>query len=504
MSRKKAKEIGNRKSEIGNRKSEIGSGKAEVGMKRCFLLPTSEFALSALFLLAALMLYALRHHIFFWDTIQLGSKHAHWYYENNFQYLLLPDQIDSGHPPVFGMYLAALWSLFGKSLAVSHFAMLPFIWGIIYGLYRLGKHYGAQKYTWWFPLIALADPVMAGQLVLISPDLVLVCGFLLAWYAIISDKPVLKAFAAILMAMISTRGMMVVFALFIFESFRDNRWSLKSLFQRALPYVPSGLLSVAFLAFHYYEKGWIGYHPDSPWAPSFDRVGLPRIGYNFLVLGWRFLDFGRLFVWLSGIGVLLYFWKKGKRIKDKEVRNITLGTLILTLFLSITFLLYQGLQSHRYLLPAFLALNLLVFTLISRSEIGDWAKKGLLAMIFVGLATGNLWIYPDKVSQDWDCTLAHLPYYELREEVLVYLDEENIALPQVGTAFPDIGLLKYKDLTGRLHGFKEKSLQNDEYILYSNIMNDFTDEEIDALRREWKVVKVWKNRGIRFVLYKRL
>jgi hypothetical protein len=34
-------------------------------------------------------------------------------------------------------------------------------------------------------------------------------------------------------------------------------------------------------------------------------------------------------------------------------------------------------------------------------------------------------------------------------------------------------------------------------------MNDFTDEEIDDLKTNWKEIKRYENRGIKVVLYKK-
>jgi 4-amino-4-deoxy-L-arabinose transferase-like glycosyltransferase len=458
--------------------------------------------LALLFTLATVAAFLVRQHVFFWDTVQLGAKHAYWYYEHNFRYFLLPDEIDSGHPPVFGIYLAGVWSLFGKTLPVSHLAMLPFIYGIVYALYRLGKYYIGPQWALPMSLFVLLDPVLAGQLTLVSPDLVLISGFLLAWWSVLTGNRLLQIFCAILMAMISTRGMMVVLALYIFESLQGQKWEWKYWLGNALPYVPAGLLSLAFLAYHYYEKGWIGYHADSPWAPGFQRVGPAGVFYNFLILGFRYLDFGRVFVWLAGGAAIIGIWqlKKKELRKMAAVQSIGRLLLILAIFLSITFLLYQGLQSHRYLLPAFITLNILVFTLIANSTLRF--RRLLLALAFVGLASGNLWIYPDKMSQDWDCTLAHLPYYHLRASALQYLDANDIPLEEVGTAFPEIGPVKFRDLSDSNLGFKAKDLQRDQWILYSNVMNDFTDTELDALA-EWKVEQIWKSNGIRFVLYKK-
>ena len=130
-------------------------------------------------------------HIFFWDTVQLGSRHAHWFYDTNFSNILLPNDLDSGHPPLFGIYLAFLWKLFGKSLIVSHLAMLPFLLGILIQSFLLAKYFLGVKYAWTFPLILLANPCYLGHSILISPDIVLLFFFLLSFYSILKNRKIL-------------------------------------------------------------------------------------------------------------------------------------------------------------------------------------------------------------------------------------------------------------------------------------------------------------------------
>ena len=77
------------------------------------------------------------------------------------------------------MYLALNWKLFGKSLAVSHLAMLPFLVGIVLLLFFIGDHFGGRENSWMLALLAAADPVLASQAVLVSPDVALSCFFLL-------------------------------------------------------------------------------------------------------------------------------------------------------------------------------------------------------------------------------------------------------------------------------------------------------------------------------------
>lgn len=455
-------------------------------------------------LLVILLYFNIHQNIFFWDTIQLGSKHAHFYFENNFSQLLLPEQIDSGHPPGFGIYLAAWWRIFGKSLIVSHWAMFPFILGIGWLLLQLGAFFLNEQKAFWLLIICFADPVLAGQSILISPDLIVVFAFLLGVHAIIREKPLVLMMASSLLVLISMRGMMVVVILFLSRLFYKNESPLgfKKIINHSLPFIPSGLVAAAFLLYHYLQTGWIGYHPDSPWAPSFQTVDFAGLLKNIAIYTWRMLDFGRIFLWLILICGIWWVWRK-RTFKWSPPIRLAAILFTLTLFLlSITFLRYIGLQGHRYLLPIFISFNCLFVSFIFHQE-GIKYKNWLLGFAMLAYLGGNLWIYPDKISQGWDSTLAHWPYYELRREMLAFFEEENIELNQIGTAFPEIGPLKFKDLSSRIEGMVSKDLKEQQFILYSNVMNDFTDEEIDELKTNWIPIKTISRRGVKMVFYEK-
>ena len=116
-----------------------------------------------------------KDHPFFWDTVLLGSKIAHFYYDNQFQSLILPLQLDAGHPPFFGAYIAMWWTCLGKSLWVSHLAMLPITLGIIWQVYRLCRYFFDHHVEIrWAMLILLTDATLLAQCSLVSPDVVLV------------------------------------------------------------------------------------------------------------------------------------------------------------------------------------------------------------------------------------------------------------------------------------------------------------------------------------------
>ena len=453
------------------------------------------------YIVAFAAIFVVRNQPFFWDTIQLGSKHAHWYYENAFAHFFLPQTIDSGHPPAFGMYLAALWIVFGKTLAVSHFAMLPFVFGSIYYWYRIGNLL-APGQAIFLLLLLYADPVLATQSILISPDLVLICFFAMGLYGILFDKPVIKGLAVVGLGLVSLRGMMVGLALYLFELLRVRPFRVSDAWRILPAYLPGGLIGIAFLYAHYRYAGWIGYHMDSPWADSLERVDLIGVFKNTAIIAWRFLDFGRLLIW----PVLLVLLLAAKRQALYSVFSRTLLTLFAAGFLVLTpsLLLHSHLSAHRYLLPLFVSLNLLLFYLV----FGIRWKKGryqkLLYLVVAGSLTGgNLWIYPNHIAQGWDATLAHLPYQNLRSKMIRHLDQERIPLEQVGTAFPEIGPQRIKDLGSRSDGFITKDLSSNQYVFYSNIMNDFSDRELDELEKKWTVIKAFEQNGIFAFLYQK-
>ena len=117
--------------------------------------------------------------------------------------------------------------------------------------------------------------------------------------------------------------------------------------------------------------------------------------------------------------------------------------------------------------------------------------------------TGNLWVYPKHIAQGWDATLAHVPYYELRNQMIQYIKKEGIPIHEVGTVFPNIGPFEIYDLQGQTTGFVKKDLAKNKYFFYSVVYNDVSDEELQELARNWTVLKEYKTGNICVILYKK-
>ena len=90
--------------------------------------------------------------------------------------------------------------------------------------------------------------------------------------------------------------------------------------------------------------------------------------------------------------------------------------------------------SARYFMPQFFILTILALSGLENFYTAKVLKLGYILILFFEL-TGNLWIYPGKTAKSWDCTLAHLPYYGLREECFNYIDQNNLDYNDISAGF---------------------------------------------------------------------
>ena len=465
------------------------------------------------YLLFFLVIIATVRYPFFWDTIQLASKHAGYFYESDFRIMILPNEIDSGHIPFLGIYLALAWKLFGRSLLVSHLAILPFVAGILWqSKILVGKLFPAS----WQPFalaILLFDPTLMAQCTLVSPDVLLVFFFLLAVNSLISKKKVVYSLALTGLTFASTRGMMVVAGLFVsqmvFNFFFEkniqetNRWrsAAKRIPHIMVSYLPAIAVAFTFLGWHYLKTGWIGYHKDMPWYEFFEQAGVKGAFRNLFILGWRLADFGRVFIWLTGAVCLRHYIQNRPEL-TLDIKYVSVILVFVSMVLFQAVILHKNLSGHRYLLPVYILFSLLVSGYLFNSEIPAVMKKAAAWLMIIGLLTGNLWIYPDQISKGWDSTLAYLPYFPLREKMIKYMEEEHIPVSETGTLFPNEGRLDYIDLSGRQDSFAALDLTKNRYVFYSNVFNGFSDDQLSELKNNWVILKSYKRMGVKIILYR--
>jgi hypothetical protein len=442
---------------------------------------------------------------FFWDTVQLGSKHANYFFTTNFSSILLPNDIDSGHIPTFGVYIAFLWKIFGRNLIIGHLAMLPFAIGIVCQLHKLCSTFIDSKYSGIALLLILIDPTLLSQMTLVSPDIPLVFFFLLGINAILNNRQWIIAFCVFFLFLTSMRGMMISVCLFLLDIYynvplKNNiKRTFILLVKRSLLYLPAVLLFISFSSYHYIEKGWIGYHKDSPWADCFAPVDFKGFLLNIAFLGWRILDFGRVGIWIVFFILLINYRKQ--IIKNKQILLLLSFFVCTTLLLTANMLWAKNLLGHRYLLPLYLIFSLTSATILFSNFVKEKLKYILSFIWLVVLISGNFWIYPPKTATGWDSTLAHLPYYQLRHEAIQYLDTNAIDLNNVTSFFPNTASIDLIDLNGdqrQLANFNE----NSEYVFFSNIYN-VDDKTYNKITKEYLAIKQFSNDGVYITIYKK-
>jgi hypothetical protein len=447
----------------------------------------------ALLLLQCILLYLSQNNFLFWDTIQFAGKHpSHFYTHGLSNGVLLPDAIDSGHPTTFGLYIAAVWKLFGRGLPVTHWAMFPFLAIILYQACKLSE-YALSKKRWVFPFLLFICPFYLGQSILASPDLVLLAGFLMTLRGILIKNKSLILVGTLLLALISLRGAALIFSLYLFNLYTDRSFSFKRIvalgMQRLGIYLPAVILTLSFVLYHYYQKGWISHHEASPWQSSYNLVSPFGLVKNLAFFGHKIMDNGMIFIY----AILIWKWKYLALLKGRLIWSYVF-ILVVT---AILVLPYTGLLNHRYFLPL-----QAIALLMAGQVLVAVNKKPILIGTMILLFLGNFWIYPRSISQGWDSTFAHQPFYREVSKMKQYLQQEKIITSEVCTVFPLKG--KQYNLTLEAEDkdfFSDYHQTNCKYILYSNVMNDYTDAELEDLETK-QIIYQSKNRGVELILYK--
>lgn len=416
---------------------------------------------------------------FFWDTV-LNSKVATWYLETGFSSLVVPERLDAGHPPFFSLYLAVAWKAFGRSLVVAHVAMLPFLFLLLVQYHRLACRWLGPKARAWAMLLLFCEPTFLAQASMVTPDIALVAVYLLALNALLDGRRGWLAVALAVMAGMSFRGILMVGVVFV----TDCAWawwsgSRRPDWKKGWPYVPVAGLTALWLWLHVQATGWLFSPPQATYGGQRELLGLAGMARNAALIGWRWMDFGRVFLFASLlVGGLAVGWRRV--LAHGPLRQNLLAAAVFLAGLALLFIPFSNPPGHRYFLVGYLLVALLV---VGMAELGAWRlpfKLGL-GLVVLGLGTGHLWLYPQGVAQGWDASLAHLPIFRLQAQTAEFLDTHHIAPAQVCADFP---LLHRPADTRLVAGDKGPWYRNFleetdcEWALVSNTNNGYTDAQI--------------------------
>lgn len=427
----------------------------------------------------------------FWDNVIFAGKMGNHLFENGLFSWNFPNRFDPGHPPFLAFTLASGWMIFGKSLLVSHTMLIPFVFGLLLQIYRLCEFYFQKsKIRILVFFLILVEPTLSTQFILISPEVIQLFFFFLAINALIRNQTFLKIIALGFLGIVSFRGMLLCSGIFIFEIgnliISKNVNYKSNLKKIAIQYLLGAIPALLFIAGRLYFKGWISSHPDSPWVEYGQTVDIQGFFRNIVVLAHRYLDFGKVFIFL----ILTYGMFNFKILKNKANKQLLLLSVLSCIGIILISLKNNNPFGHRYFIASYTALILLVCNMIFNQK---WKHKYVFySILFLGLITGNFWIYPKDIAQGWDASLAHIPYHNLRRQAITYLDNENISLDSVTTFSPNANKLDNIDLND-----DEREIlpfNNSKFAMYSNVYN-LNDEELDQIDSNYELIQRFsKNR----------
>ena len=437
---------------------------------------------------------------FFWDNVAGYSMPASYLLEHGLFSFVYPVNYVS-EPPLAHMDLAVLWTLLGKNLLVAHLSVTLFSVGVIWQVWRLCEKLNT-KYTPYIFLLAVLEPTLSTQLILISPDVILCFFALLSINLLLENKRGWLAVSACCLGLVSIRGFVVCAGLglgYLVIAKVIEKKSFKEAFVYVFPsFIPVLLALGAWFLYRKLETGYFLYQPGFEYQEHRELASLSHIIKNIASLAIRMLDSGRIIVWLF---LLVAIIKMG----IKNFIAFVVHSRLSIIYLSVLFTLFlvtipvTNPFGDRYFIVLYILLALITAQLLSKVY---EARK--IQIVFVGmllvLVSGNFWVYSEKMSKAWDSVLCHLPCYSLRQEMITYLEDQHIDVNDVSASFPLNAPFADLDINEDKRQFTPVDWDKSRYIIYSNLYN-WDDESINAIHSKWKLQKELKSGLIFLRLY---
>lgn len=477
--------------------------------------PTQNNILLTFIVLTCLVLFLYSFNFcYFWDTIQQISTEACWYYRTGFSDMLIHpvpglNITPTGyHPPLMAAITAGLWKIFGHELWVSH--AFTFCWAmlLIYHSWKMISRFVPEKWAGWATLIILMESTVVTQMVIASPDFILLTAFVISLRAILERRPVWLAISLIFLCGINMRGIFTGVILFVSHLYYDfytvnrKKYSLRKFFRLLLPWLPMFLLLSMYFLYYFSRNDWFFADPNGNYSSHYALPSTAaEILKHFAAFVLRLMENGRFVIWALAAGLTFAIPKKKIKLSGEEKMLLLFFLLITGLYFLFVFITSMPF-SPRYFLALFFVLYLLTLRLLA-NHVGDKRMKIICLTILFFSITGHAWIYPEKISQSWESTLLHTPYYKLRKECYNYIDSCRWNYNDISSGFCLSGNRGFVELA---HEGKTVGTSMDaKYFIYSNISN-LEDEKVDELKNPdlWTPVKEFGKYPVFITVYRNM
>ena len=441
---------------------------------------------------------------YFWDGVAQVSKEGFNYYSifnPNFHNLTVTHSPSLF--PMMGLMTASLWTVFGVKLGVTHALIL--IWGIllIYNVRKIVQLFVREKYVAIITFIAFTEPTVLSQLTIGGIDIIIFTSFVISLRAILDGKKWLLTIGLFFLINIYSRGLFLGLILlivdFYFNYYKGEKRDTKSFLKYCLTCLPAFIFLAVSISIYFTSQNRVSITSSSYSTHYQLPASFWIIIRHFFEFVLRSVENGRLLIWILSLltGYKLF---RSKHLFSKN-QKILLSVLILHFLLYFLFIFISQMPfSARYFMPHFFLLAVFCcWGIIHYYK--NRVVYTLLILIVILQATGHFWIYPDKIAKSWDCTLSHIPYYELRKECFRYIDENGINYDNISAGFCFYGDRGYAELNN--FGKTVIAGRDREYFIYSNISAEDADIEEVENSNSWTEVKRFEKGKVFVVLLKR-
>jgi uncharacterized membrane protein YuzA (DUF378 family) len=422
-------------------------------------------------------------------------------YENNFSSLNFPlGVVDDNLCLAF--VLALLWKVFGCSLLVSHIFFTLIGIALIYNLYKICSFFiSDKKFLPYVFLLVISDAALVTQSLLLMTDTVMLLFVFMSVNYMLRNQKIAFTFSLLGLSLIRARGFDLCIGIglsyFIILLMRNNRKQpFCVLINAIIPFIPAIIAYCTLVAIRSFTYNELSISRKDPaWSDALSLVNLKGFVKNIITMGRYFLETGRCFVWCMLIFCFVRFMRHITLRRTAQLWALLVCSLIAIIPIT---LFVQNTMGERYFIFQYLLISLITGLLLF-SLLKTRTAKITSVFLIICLWTGNLWHYPENISTSWDTTLAHIPYYNLRKQMLQYVDENNINYKDVAAFFPATRENRNIDLSDDNRCFAPLDLKNNKYVFYSNIGN-FDDKTIETLK-QWPLEKEFRKGFVFIKLY---
>jgi hypothetical protein len=430
------------------------------------------------------------HIPFFWDSL-LTSSITSYYASNLDSNLILPSLIDAGHPPLFYLYIALFYKIFGTSLFAAHLSMFPFQLLFIYSTLKLYNYFHPNKRFPYIFVVLFGISAIGFQASMVSYDFAISALFLFGLYSLLKKRILLMSISLLLINLICLRGLFLSFSLILVLLFIDKQYFKKYLFKIILfTFTPA----LVWYYYHYIHTGWFLFSESSHWIGQRDFDLLQNFKGNIIGIIRCFTDNGMMLLSL----LFIYVFYRFKNNSERKIPQIIMLLIAGNVFILMPF---SNPIQQRYFIFIYVLMAIYVTQYLIELKRGNI----LIFMLATLMIISNIFIYPNH-SNSWDTNYLSYRFFALQKNLNAYVENNQIEKSSIYTSFPLFNSnfqYLYKGDTIRMKDISTKNNDDCQYILYSNICNDFDKKRwSDNEQTHTKIYQIDRF-PFTFVLYKK-